>query len=170
MFLSDRLDLITVNATLLDTAQRPITGGGILVSDADHHALSSPDEVSHFSGFQGQVTVYVIAPDPSSDTYYIQGSAQGYLPTTIQVTSAEQIISVTIVLEPKPLPSYPLTTVRAKIVEENGQPIPWAMVYILDASGNYLDNWFDDDTLTDKQGEVERHRPNRRRLYCSRSY
>lgn len=65
-------------------------------------------------------------------------------------------ISVVVVLQPLPLPPYPLTTIRAKIVDVNGKPVEEAMMTILDKNGQDLGNRYASDVTSDKNGIVEK--------------
>lgn len=142
-----------ITVTFRDTQQRPIKCASFGVRDAARHILEDPLATVYLSGDDGKVEYNI----PSRDMYTIQGYAGGYLPKEVQVASKTGHLSVVMILKRAPLPAYPITTVRATILNTRRQSIPQAGLLIFNTKGKDLGNLMGSpDLLADNQGQIEK--------------
>ena len=144
---------VLVQVTVLDTRGNPIPSAVFAVFDAAHHRLGSSDEMLHASDANGKVSYRIFR----SSTYYIQVLADSYLPSDIQkVVSKANVISVTFHLKRAPLPSYPLTMIRATVLDVKRHPIA---VAFFDVTSNRSRNTYNlrgpSDLASDPHGHVQ---------------
>ncbi len=96
--------LITLYATIKDSAGRPITGAVLIVTDGDLKELKKSDSVVRFSDAKGQTYIQLPStPDPC----YVTVNAQGYLPPITEEISGADDTDLTFVLKRKPKASHP---------------------------------------------------------------
>lgn len=91
--------LITIRATVKDSAGRPIQGSSIVVTDAHHVIVDAPDLVARFTGYKGQVLVHFPA---SASFYSVRAYARTYLPSSVRTIPASRDSTLTFILNKKP--------------------------------------------------------------------
>lgn len=92
--------LIRVQATVKNSAGRPISGASLFIMDSHDTAVEGPDMVFRPSGTQGQVALYVPA---SSGFYSVRIYAPEYVTSSVKTTSASQDAALTFVLNKEPV-------------------------------------------------------------------
>ena len=147
-------ETVLIQVTVLDAQKHPVAGAGFDVHDAAHRLLEDPDEVARCSDEKGEISYHV----PQSGAYYIQAFAESYLPSEVKkVVSTAKVISVTFVMKRAALPTYPITTIRATIVDTKKHPVVCAFFDTYSASGRDTHNLRGlDDLASDSHGHVEK--------------
>ncbi len=149
---ADSVKMVTIQAKVLDSHQHPVKGATLTIHDANHNLMEDPGLLWMMSGTDGKVNKQVAM----SGTYYVQADANGYLPRETKVECRSRIISILFMLKRAPLPTYSLTTIRAKILDSRKQPIPYADLFVFDKSGHDLGNLFAPFSVSGKDGRIEK--------------
>ena len=150
---ADWIAPVLIQVTALDVNGKPIAGAAFVVHDVANHVSQDPDQVGRLSDADGKVQYHVYR----SSVYYVQVGAESYFPSEIRkVVRTGDFVPITFHLRRKPLPSYPVTTVRATIQDKNGKPIAGAFFDVSTASGQGLSNLRGlTDLASDPHGHVE---------------